>query len=163
MVSMVIFPSPLDLRAARGPNRRTAVSNSRRTRGARDGALGCGECGLMVKVTSTISSGSARSQRRRRRSCMPSVHSLSEVLAPRTPPQPGQSTFHDSSNNPTRAACRKAAMTCSGSRLLRWAKASALIQHSSRSAPRVPGVYRRNARGRRQIGAGRRITLPIQS
>ena len=39
---------------------------------------------------------------------------LSEALASSTPPQPGQSTFHDSSNRPTRAACRKAASDALG-------------------------------------------------
>ena len=50
-----------------------------------------------------------------------------------TPPQPGQSTFHDNSNSPSRAACRNAAITRSSSSPFFFAKSSALMRTRCRS------------------------------
>src|SRR5579862_3244409 len=58
---------------------------------------------------------------------------LSVAPASSTPPQPGHSTFHDSSNRPRRAACRNAASAFSSSRPCLAAKSSTLTRHRSRS------------------------------
>src|SRR5690606_14317357 len=58
---------------------------------------------------------------------------LSEVVASSTPPQPGHSTFHDSSNRRRRVAWRKPATTASSGRPCCAAKASALMRQSLRS------------------------------
>src|ERR1700734_3108843 len=58
---------------------------------------------------------------------------LSVVPTSSTPPQPGHSTFHDSSKMPSRDAGRKAAIAHSSSRPCRLAKASGLTRQRSRS------------------------------
>ena len=52
----------------------------------------------------------------------------------------GHSTFQESSNRPSRAACRKAPITFSSSRPRSAAKTSALTRHSARSVPSPTSV-----------------------
>jgi len=86
---------------------------------------------VTVKATSTISSSvtlcpaaqSSHSYLSRR-----TVFSV--VWGSRTPPHAGQSTFQHSSNNPIRAACRNAAMTCSSLRPAFDAKSRTLMWQS---------------------------------
>src|SRR6202163_2206230 len=86
---------------------------------------------VKVNVTSTISSSVTWYPAAH---CSHSYFSRRTVfnvaLGSRTPPHPGQSTFQDSSNNPIRAACRNAAMTCSSLRLRFDAKSRTLIRQS---------------------------------
>src|SRR6266496_4377923 len=92
--------------------------------------------GLMVNVTSTISS-SVGSQSAAQRTHLYSAcfTVLSVAHESRTPPQAGQRMFQDISKMPSRAACRKAAITSSSLSLYWAAKARALIRQSSRSVP----------------------------
>src|SRR5947207_8916559 len=72
--------------------------------------------GLMVNVTSTISS-SVGSQSAAQRTHLYSACFTVLSVAPesRTPPQAGHRMFQDISKMPSRAACRKAAITSSSS------------------------------------------------
>src|SRR5436309_9029895 len=60
---------------------------------------------------------------------------LSVAPESRTPPQAGQRMFQDISKMPSRAPCRKAAITSSSLSLCLAAKARALIRQRSRSGP----------------------------
>ena len=96
---------------------------------------------LTVNVTSTISSSVGVYPAAHQAQAYSSLSTLfNVVLVSSTPPQPGHSTFHDSSKIPSRAACRKAAITRSSSSPVRAAKSSTLIRHRARS-----GASRTNA------------------
>src|SRR5882724_9369955 len=90
--------------------------------------------GLMVNVTSTISS-SVGSQSAAQRTHLYSACFTVLSVAPesRMPPQAGQRMFQDISKMPSRAPCRKAAITSSSLSLCLAAKARALIRQRSRS------------------------------
>ncbi len=96
---------------------------------------------LTVNVTSTISSSVGVYPAAHQPQAYSSLSTLfNVVLELSTPPQPGHSTFHDSSKIPSRAACRKAAITCSSSSPVFAAKSSTLIRQRARS-----GASRTNA------------------
>ncbi len=96
---------------------------------------------LTVNVTSTISSSVGVYPAAHQPQAYSSLSTLfNVVLELSTPPHPGHSTFHDSSKIPSRAACRKAAITCSSSSPLFAAKSSTLTRHRARS-----GASRTNA------------------
>ncbi len=96
---------------------------------------------LTVNVTSTISSSVGVYPAAHQPQAYSSLSTLfNVVLELSTPPQPGHSTFHDSSKIPSRAACRKAAITCSSSSPVFAAKSSTLTRHRARS-----GASRTNA------------------
>src|SRR5436190_2131339 len=92
---------------------------------------------LRVNVTSTISSsvGSHPIAQRTHRYSAWTV--LSVAPESRTPPQRGQRMFQDISKIPSRAPCKKAAITSSSLRLCLAAKARTLMRHSSQSGASV--------------------------
>ena len=90
--------------------------------------------GLTVNVTSTISSSvGLYPAAHRPQSYSSRLTFLSVVPASSTPPQPGQRTFQDNSKNPSRAACRNAAIGFFFVEVAFRREGSGLIRQRSRS------------------------------